>query len=317
MDFRGGESDLPEESGWVVIHGWTGCSVKCGGGFSYQQRRCVKGKSGKDCLGDEVLQKTCNLQECEPAETASKTLKPVVRSVSTSDRPQSYEKCILKEGDLYLQLQIQNLREQPKLPVRVVINNHTLTIFSNKYYESLYNSYDLQSLQAAPAGNACFKVSDYRKDKTQGFCVIPTNLKKGETMEQQNIAINGIHSGVDEMKSAADQIARGFNEQMKTNLEFNRSLMAREEQIQSIFDATRYQMDTVEKIFQHFGRSEERLSGNAEKSRIIVDEINALESLTGQLSDLVSCFQSNVNTEPPSPAGKKEAEAIPEPVQKD
>ena len=112
-----------------------------------------------------------------------------------------------------------------------------------------------------------------------------------ETMEQQNTAISRIDSGVDEMKLAADQIARGFDEQVKANREFDRSLMAREEQIQAIFEATRFQMETVEKIFTHFGRSEERLCGNAEKSRVIIDEINALESLAEQLRELAFCFQ--------------------------
>ena len=51
-------------------------------------------------------------------------------------------------------------------------------------------------------------------------------------------------------------------------------------------------METVERIFAHFGRSEERLYGNAEKSRIIIDEINALESLAEQLRELASCFQA-------------------------
>ncbi len=113
-----------------------------------------------------------------------------------------------------------------------------------------------------------------------------------ETMERQNIAISRIDAGVDDMKSAADQIARGFDEQVKANREFDRSLAAREEQIQAIFEATRFQMETVEKIFTHFGRSEERLYGNAEKSRIIIDEINALESLAEQLRELASCFQA-------------------------
>jgi methyl-accepting chemotaxis protein len=120
------------------------------------------------------------------------------------------------------------------------------------------------------------------------------------TMEQQNAAINRIDSGVDEMKAAADQIARGFDEQVKATREFDCSLMAREEQIQAIFEATRYQMETVEKIFAHFSRSEERLCGNAEKARIIISEINALEGLAGQLRELASCFQgvSTTNTKP-------------------
>jgi methyl-accepting chemotaxis protein len=113
-----------------------------------------------------------------------------------------------------------------------------------------------------------------------------------ETMEQQNAAIERIDSGVDEMKSAADQIARGFDEQVKANHEFDRSLAAREDQIQAIFEATRFQMATVQKIFDHFGRSEERLTGNAVRARAIIKEINALESLAEKLRDLASCFQA-------------------------
>lgn len=112
-----------------------------------------------------------------------------------------------------------------------------------------------------------------------------------DTLEQQNAAISRIDHGVDEMKSAADQIARGFDEQVKANREFDRSLSAREEQVEAIFEATRYQMETVEKIFSHFGRSAERLIANAGKARIIIDEINALETLAKQLREFASRFQ--------------------------
>ena len=112
-----------------------------------------------------------------------------------------------------------------------------------------------------------------------------------DTLEQQNAAIGRIDHGVDEMKSAADQIARGFDEQVKANREFDRSLSAREEQVEAIFAATRYQMETVEKIFSHFGRSAERLIANADKARIIIDEINALETLAEHLRVFASRFQ--------------------------
>ena len=112
-----------------------------------------------------------------------------------------------------------------------------------------------------------------------------------DTLEQQNAAISRIDHGVDEMKSAADQIARGFDEQVKANREFDRSLSAREEQVEAIFAATRYQMETVEKIFSHFGRSAERLIANADKARIIIDEINALETLAEHLRVFASRFQ--------------------------
>ena len=69
-------------------------------------------------------------------------------------------------------------------------------------------------------------------------------------------------------------------------------------------------METVEKIFTHFGRSEKRLHGNAEKVGIIIDEINALESLAEQLRELASCFQGGTAapTEPKAVSEKVENE---------
>ena len=127
----------------------------------------------------------------------------------------------------------------------------------------------------------------------------------GEIMQEQNAAVSRIDSGVDEMKSAADQIARGFDEQVKANREFDRSLMAREEQLQAIFEATRYQMETVEQIFTHFGRSEERLTGNAQRARTTIKEINALETLVERLRELVSCFQAGTSSSVEQTGSKK------------
>jgi len=134
-----------------------------------------------------------------------------------------------------------------------------------------------------------------------------------ETLEQQNAAISRIDHGVDEMKAAADQIARGFDEQVKANREFDRSLSAREEQVEAIFEATRYQMETVEKIFSHFGRSAERLIANADKARIIIGEINALETLAEQLRDFASRFQGGpvtVEEEPKANAAEEKTKDI-------
>ena len=128
-----------------------------------------------------------------------------------------------------------------------------------------------------------------------------------ETLEHQNSAIERIHSGVSEMKVAADRIGQGFDEQVEANQDFSRSLVAREEQVQAIFDATRFQMQIVERIFEHFGISEARLVGNAEKARIIIGQIDALEGLAQQLKGLTLHFQNR--TESSSAAGKEKARA--------
>lgn len=111
-------------------------------------------------------------------------------------------------------------------------------------------------------------------------------------MQEQESAIGRVQSGVSEMKSAADQIARGVDEQVKANQEFDQSMHAREEQVRSIFEATRFQMETVERIFEHFNKSSDRLESNAEKSKVILEETSALEELVVQLRGLVKPFQN-------------------------
>ncbi len=108
-----------------------------------------------------------------------------------------------------------------------------------------------------------------------------------QNIQQQEAVIGRIQTGVSEMKSAADQIGRGFDEQVKANHEFDRSMLAREEQVKAIFEATRFQMETVERIFEHFGRSSERLTSNAEKARAILDETRSLAESAARLRELV------------------------------
>ena len=98
-------------------------------------------------------------------------------------------------------------------------------------------------------------------------------------MQRQEEGVGKIQAGVGEMKAAADQVARGFDEQVRANREFDRSLLAREEQVRAIFAATSYQMETVTRILEHFSRSEQRLYGNADKAKVINQEIAELEGL--------------------------------------
>ncbi len=125
-----------------------------------------------------------------------------------------------------------------------------------------------------------------------------------QNMQQQEAALGRIQAGVDEMKAAADQIARGFDEQVKANREFDRSMLSREDQVRAIYEATRFQMETVERIFEHFNRSSERLESNAEKSRVVFEETTALEELTARLREDSREFSLVVkDRKTPAPAG--------------
>ena len=113
-----------------------------------------------------------------------------------------------------------------------------------------------------------------------------------QNMQQQEAVIGRVQDGVSEMKAAADQISRGVEEQVRANREFDRSMLAREEEVKKIFEATQFQMETVERIFDHFGRSSERLASNAEKAKALLEEVTILEKLAGRLRELNQTFRS-------------------------
>jgi methyl-accepting chemotaxis protein len=160
------------------------------------------------------------------------------------------------------------------------------------------------SSQAAEESNALAQETAQQEQRARGLIDQAGNSLRSvraivETFAQQTAAMQRIDAGVDEVKAASDQIANGFDEQVKANHEFDRSLMAREDQIRAISEATTFQMETVEKVFDHFARSEQRLHGNAEKARVIIDEINQLETRADRLREQASHFQAEADANRP------------------
>lgn len=118
-------------------------------------------------------------------------------------------------------------------------------------------------------------------------------------MQEQQTAIVRIQEGVGQMKGATDQIGRGMDEQVRANREFGKGLAERETQVRAINEATRFQMATAQRIFSHFATSEKRLSGNAEKAAVILQEITQLEKLAGLLRELAGAFKQQEGARPP------------------
>jgi uncharacterized protein YukE len=110
-------------------------------------------------------------------------------------------------------------------------------------------------------------------------------------MQEQQAAINRIQEGVTEMKGAADQISHGIREQVRANRDFDQGLAEREMQIETIHEAVRFQMDTVQKVFSHFESSSRRLTGNVEKTAEVSRVIQALEDLSNQLRETAEAFR--------------------------
>ena len=147
---------------WITLQTWTQCSLKCGGGVSTQQRMCVPPKDGgKPCDGPSILTKPCNMQPCpqvKQLQTVKRNStvipKPIVKVMPFSDRPQRYSKCIIKESDLMytkiFQEKVNNV-ENVQIPVRVVMNNRTISVFGSSDYESVIVSFELQETSIAPS----------------------------------------------------------------------------------------------------------------------------------------------------------------------
>lgn len=140
---------------WITILDWTQCSLKCGGGVSTFQRMCVPPKQGgKPCDGLSILTKPCNVQPCPQVKelkhfrknmTQAASQKPVVKIMAFSDRPQRYTKCIVKESDMmYTKILTEKAQENIQLPVRIVMNNKTISIFGSSDYNSVIVNFELQ-----------------------------------------------------------------------------------------------------------------------------------------------------------------------------
>ena len=150
---------------WIILQNWSQCTLKCGGGKSYLQRMCVPPKiGGKPCEGKSIIEKDCNKQPCPRVEgiseknrTNSQTLKPIVKIMPFSTRPQRYTKCVIKEGDMMYTKDLNqkdhltsNMGEKPsdmetvQVPVRVVLNNRTVTLFAGEDYDSHIVSFVLK-----------------------------------------------------------------------------------------------------------------------------------------------------------------------------
>jgi len=157
VGFDSSENQSVTDGYWIVLQNWSQCTLKCGGGKSYLQRMCVPPKSGgKPCDGKPIIEKDCNKKPCPAVETTklqntnnTQTLNPIVKIMPFSTRPQRYTKCVIKEGDMLYEKDLSekdqltsNMGAMPsdmdsvQVPVRIVMNNRTLSIFAGEDYDS-------------------------------------------------------------------------------------------------------------------------------------------------------------------------------------
>lgn len=170
----------PTDGYWIVLQEWSQCSKKCDGGVSTFHRMCIEPKNGgKPCEGQSVLTSPCNTQPCPHVHQRGVhngqkpvTLKPIVKVLPYSNRPQSYHKCIIKESDLMLvkvsdvTAQVEKPKHSQLVPSRVVMNNRTISIYENADdYSSHFATFDL-------------KTTDFFRSSSEKECFILSQGKK-------------------------------------------------------------------------------------------------------------------------------------------
>jgi len=90
--------------------------------------------------------------------------------------------CVIKEEDLLLCMDKVNSVPVPKFPVRVVMNNKTISVFTTDDYKTIINSFDLDKLKYFPKtidDGACMGLVDTRDEsKSVSLCVMENYLMK-------------------------------------------------------------------------------------------------------------------------------------------
>jgi len=164
----GGE---PLDGYWILLQDWSECTLKCGSGESFQQWQCIPPKNGgKPCEGKSIKVKKCNTHPCPSYSSilsmaklsSPEVKKPIIKVAKFSSRLQRYTKCVIKENDAYLTSYDLKTNAESKLPIRIVMNNMTASIFKDDEYQDIYHSFELEKTDFIKLSNhfCCFNLRD-------------------------------------------------------------------------------------------------------------------------------------------------------------
>jgi len=164
----------PIDGYWILLQDWSECTLKCGGGESYQQWQCIEPKNGgKPCQGKSIRVKKCNIQPCPNLnsvlefvkKTGYEVKKPIIKVAPFSSRPQRYDKCVIKDNDAYLMEYEPNKKKiETRLPIRIVMNNITVTLFKDDDYTDISHSFELDNSELIELKDhfCCFTIRDFK-----------------------------------------------------------------------------------------------------------------------------------------------------------
>ena len=99
----------------------------------------------------------------------------LVKTIRVSQRPQREEPCVIKEGDLELiRDDLPGFKKPPRTPVRVILNNSTLSLFQTDNFADIMFSVTLKELQLMKQDDDvnCIRVFNKRNNQSKGICAM-------------------------------------------------------------------------------------------------------------------------------------------------
>lgn len=236
---------------WIVLQTWSQCTLKCGGGKSFLQRMCVPPKNGgKPCIGESIISKDCNTKPCPKViktqemlksqnSNNTQTLKPIIKIMPFSNKPQRYTKCVIKEGDL---LYIKNIDEEDKkqnevmkltdmstikIPVKAIMNNRTMTLFSGEDYDTHVMTFLLKNTRFAKdaKNEECFIITE-DTEKQAILCPL-LNSKKIIEEWDYDFHLFKYQCNYNRPEHVIDEFQKKLNEKMK---DVKKSLLTEEQE---------------------------------------------------------------------------------------
>jgi len=161
---------------WIVLQDWTQCNLKCGGGEQTLHLICQPPENGgKPCQGAAIRKRPCNTQPCpilKPTPNVEKYEKPIVKVMPISNKPTRYDKCNLKENDVFIVMKPEgcnletelsksnflNSEQAQKIPARIIMNNKSVSFYRDDSLQSILLTLSLDSTLffRIPNNETCF-----------------------------------------------------------------------------------------------------------------------------------------------------------------
>lgn len=216
----------------VLLQDWSECTLKCGGGKSYQQWMCIPPKNGGEPCDTELIKsKDCNIQPCPLAQELAEAKadetqfkKPIIKIGPFSQRHNRYSVCVIKEGEGFRLEKDENSDDYNRIPSKILMNTNTISIFEDDTYSKLVYSFILDNTNLTVEKDFCtFSLKDnqnqiilrgfeqscgsiqenkFVKSWDRDFNVFKNDCKKG----RQNVLIN------EEDQKKIDSLAKKSNE---------------------------------------------------------------------------------------------------------